>query len=80
MVKTQRYTLSLPESVYMALDAEAKKRDVSINTIIRQCLKVGLLALKAEEDDSAELIYREWVVRKEDGEKVARDRVLMIMS
>lgn len=79
MSDTQRYTLSLPKDVYDELSKEAEKKSISINTVIRQCLKLGLLSLKVDSDPNAELIYREWRPSGTDGERVAYDRVLMFV-
>jgi hypothetical protein len=79
MSDTQRYTLSLPAEVYDELRKEAEKKSASLNTVIRQCLKLGLLALKVDSDPNAELIYREWRQSGPNAELVAYDRVLMVV-
>lgn len=76
MADTQRYTLSLPVEVYKEISEEAEKNSVSLNTVIRQCLKIGILSLKIDSDPNAELIYRQWQSSGPNGERVAYDRVL----
>ena len=54
-----RYTLSLPSPVYMELKEEAAKQDVSIKEVLTRCLKIGLIAMKADENPNMEIIVRE---------------------
>ncbi len=45
----QKYTLSLPTEIYDELRAQAERRETTIKELVRQCLKLGLLAVKLEE-------------------------------
>jgi len=54
-----RYTLSLPAEVYHQLRQVSEDRGVSIKDVVRQCLKVGLVAVKVDGDPDKELLIRE---------------------
>ena len=55
----QKYTLSLPASIYEDLSEKAKQQNRSIKEIVRWCLELGLVGLKIRDDPNAELILRE---------------------
>jgi hypothetical protein len=59
MVVEQRYTLTLPTEVYEELRTQAEKRSCSIKEMVRMCLKVGLVAIKYEEDPATGLFIKE---------------------
>ncbi len=62
----KRYTLSLPDMVHEELEKAAKDNEVSVRDIVLKCVKIGLIALKTENDENKELILRE---TEESGEK-----------
>ncbi|MBV9789516.1 MAG: hypothetical protein JOZ51_15125 [Chloroflexi bacterium] len=55
----QRYTLTLPSEIYEELKGQAEKRGLSIKEAVRQCLKIGLVAMKVDEDPNAEMFIKE---------------------
>lgn len=55
----QKYTLSLPTEIYGELKAQAERREMTIKELVRQCLKLGLLALKLEEKPNTGLFIKE---------------------
>ena len=55
----QRYTLTLPSEIYDELRIQADQRGMSIKELVRQCLKLGLLAVKLEEQPDTGLFIRE---------------------
>lgn len=55
----QRYTLTLPSEVYNELKEQAEKRGLSIKEAVRQCLKIGLVAMKVDEDPNTEMFIKE---------------------
>ncbi len=62
MTKTaQKYTLSLPPALYQELSEEAARQERSIREIVVSCLKIGLIAIKVNEDPNTELFIREKV-------------------
>lgn len=63
-MKSKRYTLSLPPELHEELSAMAEKKSVSSRDIVVKCLKLGLLALKLEDDENNDLILKE---RDQDG-------------
>lgn len=54
-----RYTLAMPADLYNELRRIAERESVTIKDVVRQCLKVGLIAAQIDEDPSRELIMRE---------------------
>ena len=54
-----RYTLSLPTEVYNELREIAERRGLSVKDVVRQCLKIGLVAIKLDEDPDKELLVKE---------------------
>lgn len=56
-----RYTLSLPAELYEELRKQADKRGMSIKELVRQSLKLGLLAVKLEDDPETGLFMKERV-------------------
>jgi hypothetical protein len=54
-----RYTLSLPTEIYNELREIAEHRGLSVKDVVRQCLKIGLVAIKLDEDPEKELIVKE---------------------
>lgn len=55
----QRYTLTLPSEIYEELRIQAERRGMSIKELVRQCLKLSLLAVKLEEQPNTGLFIRE---------------------
>ena len=60
-----RYTLTLPTEIYNELRELAEQRGISIKDAVRQCLKIGLVAVKLDEDPDKELIIKEKIHGKE---------------
>lgn len=56
-----RYTLTLPAEIYEELRLQAEKRGTSIKDLVRQSLKIGLLAMKLEENPETGLFIKEQV-------------------
>src|SRR5215217_7480749 len=54
-----RYTLSLPTEIYNELREIAERRGLSVKDVVRQCLKIGLVAIKLDEDPDKELLVKE---------------------
>jgi hypothetical protein len=54
-----RYTLTIKSEIYEELRAQAERRGTSIKDLVRQCLKMGLLAMKLEENPEAGLFIKE---------------------
>lgn len=54
-----RYTLSLPAELYEELKTQAEKKDTSIKDVVTRCLKIGLVAMKTDDDENIELLVRE---------------------
>jgi hypothetical protein len=46
-----RYTLALPTEVYDELREQSEKRGTSIKELVRQSLKLGLVAMRLEAED-----------------------------
>jgi len=46
-----RYTLALPTEVYDELREQAEQRGTSIKELVRQSLKLGLVAMRLESED-----------------------------
>lgn len=55
----QRYTLSLPEAIYEEIRLKSDKHNTSIREVVRQCLKLGLIAMEISENPDKALIIRE---------------------
>jgi hypothetical protein len=58
-VQEQRYTLALPAEIYEELKDQADRRGTTIKELVRQSLKLGLLAIKLEEDPNTGLFIKE---------------------
>ncbi len=58
-MSSTRYTLSLPDQIYEELRIKADKHGTSIKEVVRQCLKVGLIAIEVNENPSTDLLIRE---------------------
>jgi len=54
-----RYTLTLPSDIYEELRIQAENRGTSIKDLVRQSLKMGLLAMKVEESLDTGLFLKE---------------------
>jgi len=59
VAKMKRYNLALPELVFQEVQTIADERGVSVVDVLRGFVKLGLLAVKIENDPGASLIYRE---------------------
>ena len=57
--KPKRYTLTLPDNVHQELTEMANQKEISSKEVVIKCLKLGLIALSAENDPSKELLLRE---------------------
>ncbi|MEK7500751.1 MAG: hypothetical protein AAB642_01340 [Patescibacteria group bacterium] len=57
--KKKRYTLVLPDELFEQLQQVATDRDTTVVAILRQFIKLGLLAVQLKKSDSAALLFRE---------------------
>lgn len=55
----KHYNLNLPADLYAEVEAIANRRQTTVAAIMRQFVKIGLLAVRIEEDDSMDLLVRE---------------------
>lgn len=67
-----RYTLSLPTEIYDELKKVSKNTDSSIKDTVSKCLKIGLLALKVDENPNSDILIREKSIAGEDEYKETR--------
>lgn len=51
--------LNLPTDLYAEVEAIANRRQTTVVSILRQFIKIGLLADKIEQDDNMDLLVRE---------------------
>ena len=75
MVVEQRYTLTLPTEVYEELRTQSEKRSCSIKEMVRMCLKIGLVAVKLEENPDAGLFIKE---KLSDKESITETRLIIM--
>jgi hypothetical protein len=54
-----RYGVELPPEIHAELRRAAEERRTTVAVILRQILKLGLLAIDLERDPSAALVVRE---------------------
>ncbi|HKP52659.1 MAG TPA: hypothetical protein VJ183_08395 [Chloroflexia bacterium] len=60
MQKTQkRYNLVLPTEVFEEIEAAAEIRHVTVADLLRDFIKLGLLAIKIEETPGSTIVFRE---------------------
>lgn len=55
----KHYNLVVPEALFAEVEAIANRRQTTVAAIMRQFVKIGLLAVRIEEDDSMDLLVRE---------------------
>lgn len=55
----KHYNLNLPEELFAEVEAIANRRQTTVAAIMRQFVKLGLLAVKIEEDPNMDLLVRE---------------------
>lgn len=60
-VKETRYTLTLPSKIYEELQKQAQARGSSVKDLVRQSLKLGLLAMELESNEKAGVFIKETV-------------------
>jgi len=58
-VRTKRYNMNLPEPLYEELEAIANRRGTTIVDVLRDFIKLGLLAVAVEDTPGSSLILRE---------------------
>jgi hypothetical protein len=75
MVVEQRYTLTLPTAVYEELRTQSEKRSCSIKEMVRMCLKIGLVAVKLEENPDTGLFLKE---KLSDKEGITETRLIVV--
>ena len=77
MPSSTRYTLSIPPAIFNELREQADKHSQKISDVVRQCLKVGLVALKVEDDPDSQIYIRRQT--EEDGEQVSQEIQLLLI-
>ena len=70
----QRYTLTLPAEIYEELRIQAERRGMTIKELVRQCLKLGLIAIKLEETPDSGLFIKE---RLPDSDGIRETRLIL---
>jgi len=70
---SKRYTVTIPDDVYQKLEQHSDKLSTSVNQLIRQFLKLGLIVLELEDNSDKKLIIRSY---DENGEK---DEILKLL-
>ena len=55
----KRYNLVIPEALFAEVEAIARRRQTTVVAIMRQFIKIGLLADRIEQDDNMDLLVRE---------------------
>ena len=55
----KRYSLALPEDLFMAIQELADQRQTTVVDLIRRFIKLGLIAAKIEDTPGAALIIRD---------------------
>ena len=74
-MQEQRYTLTLPAEIYEELKVLADQRKTTIKDLVRQSLKLALLAMKLEDDPNAGIYLKE---RLPDSDSVRETRLLLL--
>ena len=57
--KKKRYNLVLPDELFAELQRVATDRHTTVVEILRQFIKLGLLAIQLEKSDNAALLIRD---------------------
>ena len=55
----RRYNLLLPEDLYAEVKAVADRHDTTVAGMLKRFIKLGLIAVKVEDDPDAALIIRQ---------------------
>jgi hypothetical protein len=55
----KHYNLNLPAELYTEVEAIANRRQSTVVAMLRQFIKIGLLADKIEQDANSDLLVRE---------------------
>jgi hypothetical protein len=74
-VEEKRYTLTLPEELYTELTNQAKRRGATVKDLVRQSLKLGLLAIKLEDNPNTGLFLKE---QMPDSDSIRETRLLLV--
>jgi hypothetical protein len=61
---TKRYNLVLPQALYQQLQEVADERHTTVLELIKRFIRLGLLAVQAEDDPNLDFIVRENGVEK----------------
>ncbi|MFW5431578.1 MAG: hypothetical protein ACKE5M_08115 [Methylophilaceae bacterium] len=69
-----QYALNMSDSLYKDLRFTAKNHDKTVRELMISLIKIGLIALDANDDSETELIYRK---TDKDGSKVERAIILL---
>lgn len=62
---TKRYNLVLPQALYQQLQEVADERHTTVLELIKRFIRLGLLAVQAENDPNLDFIVRENGVEKQ---------------
>lgn len=65
-IQSKKYTLSLPTEIYEKLNEIADKHDTSIKDVVRQVLKIGLVAVDLDDDPESAIIFRKRIKKGEN--------------
>jgi hypothetical protein len=57
--KPYRYNLSLPIEIWEELERAAAKRHLAVADVLREFIRLGLLAIQIEETPGSSIIFRE---------------------
>jgi metal-responsive CopG/Arc/MetJ family transcriptional regulator len=57
--KLKRYSVSLPDELFNDIQQIAERQQITLVDVLRKCIKLGLIASKADNDPNLELIIRE---------------------
>ena len=63
--KTKRYTLVLPAELFDEVQSVAEARQVTVVETLRKFIRLGLLAVQAEETPGSALVIREGDTERE---------------
>jgi hypothetical protein len=63
--KTKRYNLVMPEELFNEIQKIADNRHTTVVEMLRKFIKVGLLAVQAEETPGSALLIREGETERE---------------
>ena len=55
----KHYNLVIPEELFAEVEAIANRRQTTVAAIMRQFVKIGLLAVRIEEDPNMDLLVQE---------------------